>query len=173
MIEIPLMNRTILSIEDDENDRLFLKLALEDVGLAGHLQMVVDGKQAMDCLNHQGEFKVRGQSPAPGMVLLDLNLPYISGFEILAWMRSQPRFHSTVIIPLSSSGLAEDVARARKLGVDDYLIKPATLEGWRRIGLQLAERWFDQQLKVRMPFVRAASSGGQTQASRAYKAQTS
>jgi DNA-binding response OmpR family regulator len=168
------MNRTILSVEDDENDRLFLKLALEDVGLANELQMVVDGKQAMDYLNNKVKIKAgRQPSSAPGMVLLDLNLPFISGFEILAWMRSETRFESTIIIPLSSSGLAEDVTRAKKFGADDYLIKPATLDGWRRIGLQLAEQWFDQRLKTRMPFVRAAGAAAQSQSRRAYKAQAS
>src|SRR6476469_2775625 len=140
MVEVFPMNRTILSIEDDDNDRLFLKLALEDVGLANELKMVFDGRQAMDYLRGHGKFGNRHESPVPAMVLLDLNLPFVDGFEILAWMRSQPRFQSTIVIPLSSSGQPEDVAKARKLGVDDYLIKPATLEGWRRIGLQLAEK---------------------------------
>src|SRR5256885_2255691 len=148
------MNRTILSVEDDDNDRLFLKLALDDVGLANELQLLFDGQQAMDYLSGQGKFGHRRPPPPPGMVLLDLNLPFISGFEILAWMRSQARFHSTIIIPLSSSGLADDIARAKKYGVDDYLIKPATLEGWRRIGLQLGGRWVYQRLKARMALVR-------------------
>jgi len=167
------MNRTILSVEDDDNDRLFLKLALEDVGLGKELQMVFDGKQAIDYLSGQGKFKQGHQSHVPGMVLLDLNLPYVSGFEVLTWMRSQPRFHSTVVIPLSSSGLAEDIERARKQGADDYLVKPAALEDWRKIGLKLAERWFDQRLKSRMPFVRATKPQDSPASTRVYKAQAS
>jgi DNA-binding response OmpR family regulator len=167
------MNRTILSVEDDDNDRLFLKLALDDVGLTNELQMVFDGKQAMDYLGGQGKFKSRRQSPAPAMVLLDLNLPYVNGFEILGWMRNQEKFQSTVVIPLSSSDLPEDVAKARKCGADDYLIKPVTLEGWRKIGLRLAEKWFDQHLKQRMPFVRASNPDSLSAPLRASKAQAS
>jgi CheY-like chemotaxis protein len=152
------MNRTILSVEDDDNDRLFLKLALEDVGLAGELRVVTNGEQAIDYLTGRGKYKNRRDYPLPCMVLLDLNLPFVSGFEILAWMRSQPKFQSTIVIPLSSSGLPEDIARARKHGVADYFVKPATLEDWRRIGLKLAERWFDKTLPQRMPFVRAVSA---------------
>jgi PleD family two-component response regulator len=107
------------------------------------------------------------------MVLLDLNLPFVSGFEILAWMRSQPRFQSTIIIPLSSSGLPEDIARARKYGVADYFVKPATLEDWRRIGLKLAERWFDKTLPQRMPFVRATNAAAPNEPGRIHKAQAS
>ena len=80
---------------------------------------------------------------------------------------------STIVIPLSSSGLPEDIAKARKYGADDYLIKPATLEGWRKIGLQLAEKWFDQRLKQRMPFVRANNPAALGAAMRASKAQAS
>ena len=143
------MNRTILSVEDDENDSLFLKLALEDAGLAENLRTVSNGSEAMDYLNCRGKFRNRNEYPLPYLVLLDLNLPYITGIEILQWMRQQEKFSSTIVIPLSSSCLPEDISQAKALGANDYLIKPATLEGWRRTALKLRDRWFLHKEMVR------------------------
>ena len=117
---------TLLYVEDDENDLLFLKRALEKSGSSFLLQHVGDGRAAMAYLSGSKPYADQEQFPVPDLVLLDINLPLVSGFEVLQWLRSQPRFHTLPVIIFSSSGRPEDRERARLLRADDYLIKPTS-----------------------------------------------
>src|SRR5690348_3203440 len=103
------MKRTILIVEDDENDRVFESLAFESIGLKQSLRFVTDGQEAIDYFEGKGQFHDRACHPLPDVTLLDLNLPHVGGLQILEWLRSQPQFKSLVVVPLTSSNNAEDV----------------------------------------------------------------
>lgn len=66
----------------------------------------------------------------------------MGGLEVLGWIRKQEKFKSTIVVPLSSSNLPQDIEKACAAGANDYLVKPVTLEGWRRTALKIKNSWF-------------------------------
>src|SRR5580700_10175562 len=106
----------ILYVEDEPSDVLLLRMAFTRAGLANPVHVAVDGAQGMDYLAGNGPFADRSLHPLPALVLLDLNLPKKSGFDVLRWIREQPQFSSLpVVIYTSSVGLI-DKETARLLG---------------------------------------------------------
>jgi CheY-like chemotaxis protein len=120
--------KTILQVEDDPNDIFFFQRALAKVGWFGSLHVAKDGQQAIDYLNGEGPFADRGAFPFPDIILLDLKLPYVMGFEVLKWIRRQP-LTSIVVIVLTASVEDADIAMAYDLGANAFLTKP--VEAWK------------------------------------------
>jgi CheY-like chemotaxis protein len=116
--------KTILQVEDDPNDVLFLQYAIKKVGLANPVHVASHGQEAIDYLQGVGKFADREQFPLPSLVLLDLKLPYVMGLEVLKWIRRnlQP---PPIVIVLTSSALEADVVAAYELGANAYLTKPS------------------------------------------------
>jgi CheY-like chemotaxis protein len=117
--------KPILQIEDEENDILFLQMAAEKAGIVKPIQVARNGREAIDYLSGNGKFADRGQFPLPCVVLLDLKLPQVPGFEVLKFIRSHPRLRTLVVIVLSSSDQDADIENAYLLGANSYLVKPA------------------------------------------------
>lgn len=120
------MSGTILLVEDDENDVYFMKRAARQAEILNPLQVAQDGQEAVDYLTGLGEYADRQRFPLPCLVLLDLKLPRVTGFEVLKWIREQPALKDTVVIVLTASRLAPDVDLAYRLGANSYLVKPPT-----------------------------------------------
>jgi CheY-like chemotaxis protein len=129
----------ILYVEDDENDVLFMKRAFARAGIAPPLHIAGDGKEAIDYLKAAGE---NGQLPS--LVLLDLNLPLVSGFEVLQWIRSRPEFQSVPVFIFTSSAHESDIAKTRQAGANDYAVKPASPSRLDDLVLQIKERWLGE-----------------------------
>jgi CheY-like chemotaxis protein len=136
--------KPILYTEDDENDAFFMRHAFSRAGIPHRLVIVPDGQQAIDYLSGAGFYTDRTAHPLPAMVLLDLNLPVRSGFEVLAWIREQPPFFRLPVIIFSSSNHYRDIERARLLGADEYCVKPSEIA--RRIAIihALRQRWLTE-----------------------------
>jgi len=117
---------TILLVEDEENDVLFMKMALEKAGIVDGLQVAEDGTQAIDYLSGQGVFADRVRHPLPVLVFLDLKLPRIMGIDVLKWIRDQPALDTMVVIVLTSSQQRSDIHLACSLGANSYLVKPSS-----------------------------------------------
>jgi CheY-like chemotaxis protein len=113
----------ILYVEDDKNDVLFMELACKTAGLPYPLQIVWNGQEALDYLAGGGKYSDREAFPMPRLVLLDLNLPLKSGFEVLEWIREQPFLEALPVVIFSSSAQINDVERARALGASEYVEK--------------------------------------------------
>jgi CheY-like chemotaxis protein len=113
----------ILLVEDDENDVFFLQHALKSAGVISPVQIVHDGQAAIDYLQGAGKFGDRAAFPLPGLILLDLKLPFVMGLDVLRWIRQQPGLVPIVVI-LSSSREERDVAAAYLRGANAYLVKP-------------------------------------------------
>ncbi len=118
----------VLHVEDDPNDAFLLKHALRKADLPVEVQHVSDGQQAIDYLSGTGSFSDRTHFPLPRLILLDLKLPMLNGFEVLAWARSHAPFFRLPVFVLSSSDLPEDVSEAKRLGADDFFVKTHTFE---------------------------------------------
>jgi CheY-like chemotaxis protein len=115
---------TILQVEDDPNDVLFLRRALKKAGVTNPVQSVEDGQQAIDYLRGAGPFADRCKFPFPGLLLLDLKLPYVMGLDVLRWIRQELQTPLVVII-LTASAENTDIAAAYRLGVNGFLVKPS------------------------------------------------
>ncbi|MGH7870639.1 MAG: response regulator [Candidatus Binatia bacterium] len=121
-------NRTLLLVEDNEDDVFLMKRALRDAHVTNPLCVVEDGQEAVDYLGGSGKFADRENYPLPAVVFLYLKLPYISGHDVLAWIRQQKPLESLVVIVLTSSNEASDLSRCYSLGANSYLVKPPTPE---------------------------------------------
>jgi len=137
------MSNTILLVEDEENDVFFLKRAFEEVGILNPLQVAQDGKEAMDYLSGHGEYADRERFPLPCLILLDLKLPRVMGFEVLQWIREQPSLKALVVIILTSSRLEPDIEKAYKSGANAYLVKPSTPTELRAIATGIKQFWLE------------------------------
>ncbi len=131
----------VLYVEDEEFDAMFMRRAFKQAGLEQMLEVVVDGQQAIDYLAGNHPFEDRTKHPLPSLVLLDLNLPLISGFDVLKWMRGQRRLQSLPVVVFSSSARAEDKLKADELGADEYLAKPGSGLEFLGVVQQLQRRW--------------------------------
>jgi CheY-like chemotaxis protein len=118
--------KCILIVEDTEDDVFFLRRALKTAKIEVPIQVVIDGQQALDYVEGKGVYADRSLYPEPCWVLLDLNLPYVPGLEVLKQIRSHPQHGSLPVVILTSSLQDSDVIEAARLGVDDYLIKPVS-----------------------------------------------
>jgi CheY-like chemotaxis protein len=115
--------KTILYADDDENDVRLMAIALQKRGLAAEMQAVSDGADALDYLRRSGAFADRPPGD-PKVVVLDLKMRMVDGFEALAQIRADPALAHIPVIILSSSALSKDVARCYELGANSYLTKP-------------------------------------------------
>jgi CheY-like chemotaxis protein len=135
--------QTILLVEDDENDIVFMKIALKKAGLMSAFQVAEDGEEAIAYLGGQGEFADRTRFPLPALVLLDLKLPRIMGMDVLKWIRDQPAMDTMVVIILSSSQLRADIQKGCSLGANSYLVKPSNPLALQEI-VELVKRYWLQ-----------------------------
>lgn len=119
---------TLLLVEDNEEDAFLLRRALRQHQIECLLQVAEDGEAAIDYLAGNGKYADRAQFPLPTLVLLDLKLPYVHGFEVLTWITRQTSPPSYRIIILTSSGEDCDRERAQQFGVRWYFVKPPTPE---------------------------------------------
>ncbi len=112
----------VLYAEDDENDVFLLQRAFQKANFPG-LEVVHDGQQAVDYLSACGRDPVK--CPVPSLVLLDINMPFLSGLEVLAWMRNQPAVADLPVVVFTSSSQEKDIELAYSLNVTAYVTKPS------------------------------------------------
>lgn len=136
-------NRTILLIEDDQNDVFFLQYAFEVANITNPLQVVVDGQQAIDYLAGTGKYADRSQFPFPCLVLLDLKLPVKMGIDVLQWIHQQPQLCSLLVLVLTSSSNVEDIDEAYRLGARSYLVKPLSVEKRLELARLIKSYWLN------------------------------
>ena len=121
-----LSKTVVLVAEDDEADYAFLKCMLRETPLAA-LFRVADGEETIKYLKGVGDFRDRRKFPLPNILLLDLKLPKLSGFEVLEWIAPQPCFGTMRIFILAGSDSRADRERALRAGAHDYFVKPVSL----------------------------------------------
>lgn len=134
---------TILMADDDEDDRLLAKDALEECRLANNLHFVVDGEDLMDYLYHRGKYTQLINSPRPGLILLDLNMPKKDGREALQEIKGDPELRLIPVIVLTTSKAEEDIYRTYDLGANSYIAKPVTFESLVSVMKALGKYWFE------------------------------
>jgi CheY-like chemotaxis protein len=118
----------VLVAEDNPDDALLLRRALEKAGIRARLKIVSDGEEMLLYLQGLGAFANRATNPLPSLVILDLKMPRKSGLEVLAWMGENPELSVVPTIVLSASNLDADVRSAYNLGANTYFVKPTTFD---------------------------------------------
>jgi len=141
--------RTVLYVEDDAADFALLKLASQKCGTPFGLQHAADGDQAISYLNGAGAFTDRKEYPFPDLVLLDLKLPRLDGFEVLQWIRGNPVTMSVPVVVLAGSSFRADIRRALELGANSYAAKPGKFEELQVLIDQIADVWLAQEKSLR------------------------
>jgi CheY-like chemotaxis protein len=141
---------TILVVEDDPNDLFFLKRAFDAVQAKCLMQAVGDGAEAIDYLRGVDDYADRKQFPLPALILMDLKMPRVDGFEFLGWLRREPGLKLIPVVVLSSSNLPNDVKRAYELGANSFVVKvqdstamPDTLQTLATYWLEICETPFN------------------------------
>lgn len=129
----------VLVAEDDE-DHLFLTVrALSDVeGVHLEVDAVRDGEEALDYIQRRGKFADRLR---PHLILLDIKMPRVDGFEVLARLKEDPELKKIPVVILSSSGRREDINETYRLGGNSYVTKPVGLESMREGIRELTDYW--------------------------------
>jgi CheY-like chemotaxis protein len=133
--------RPILAAEDEESDRLILELAFERAQLAHPLVIVPDGQVMVEYLSGEGRYADRSAHPIPALLVLDLKMPGMSGFDVLAWLAERSEFKKIPVAVLSSSADESDMKEARQLGAREYFVKPHSLGDLVKIAQEMQARW--------------------------------
>ncbi|WP_337042128.1 response regulator [Emticicia sp. 17c] len=133
----------ILMADDDPDDRAMTKEALEENFLLNELRFVEDGAELMDYLKRRGKYSNPENSPRPGVILLDLNMPKKDGRECLREIKSDDELKSIPVIVLTTSKAEEDILRTYDLGVNSFVTKPVTFFELVEVMKNLGSYWFD------------------------------
>src|SRR5882672_8680094 len=135
----------ILVVDDSEDDVFFLCRAFEKAGLKHPIIHVSDGEEAVDYLSGENGFTDRSRYPLPSLMLLDIKMPKLNGFDVLEWLLTRKDFKELLVVMFSSSFQGEDVEKARVLGATDYLTKPTGSEGFDQVVQTIASKWLGRQ----------------------------
>jgi CheY-like chemotaxis protein len=132
----------ILLVEDRPDDVELVRKAFVKAGITTPLKVVSDGEEAIAYLSGIGLYSNRDEYPLPELILLDLKMPKVDGFETLKWLRAQEGFHTIPVIVLTSSEQVRDVNRAYELGANSFLVKPFDFTNLVALTETLKAYWF-------------------------------
>jgi CheY-like chemotaxis protein len=131
----------ILHVEDDPNDALLFQHACKKADVGFELQAVSDGDEAVAYLRGTASFADRSKYPLPDIILLDLKMPRLSGFDLLTWLRKDASFKKMPVIVLTSSNHETDIKRAYDLGANSYLVKPVGFDALVEVARTIHGYW--------------------------------
>jgi len=128
-------------VEDQPSDAELTLRALRDLDLAKRFHRIGDGAQALDFLFGRAAHADRSVADAPGLILLDLKLPKVSGHEVLRALKSDERTRHIPVVVLSSSGERSDVERCYALGANSYVVKPVDFDAFTNTVQRIGTYW--------------------------------
>lgn len=119
--------KPILLAEDSPSDARLINMVLKKAGVSNRVFMVENGEEAIAYLNGNEQYANRTLFPVPGVLLLDLLMPKLDGFQVMEWCRTQPHLRDMLTIVLSSRRELKAMTRAYALGAHSFLLKPPTV----------------------------------------------
>ncbi|MDB6095678.1 MAG: two-component system response regulator [Verrucomicrobia bacterium] len=145
---------TILLVEDEESSAFFFQHVMTKLEMPQSLQVAQDGQEALDYLDGKGRFRDRITFPIPGLIVLDLKMPRVTGFEVLGWIRKQPELRKLIVIVMSTSASDSDINQAYELGANAYVVKPSGLDELAEVLRSIQHFWLAHN---RGPIVRVST----------------
>jgi CheY-like chemotaxis protein len=136
--------KVILLAEDSESDLMLMRFAFEKAKVKRPIQVAQDGQEAVDYLSGTGIYANRKKYPEVCVLITDVKMPRMDGFELLAWLNERPEYVRLPRIVLSASGLEEDRRRAAELGSCAYFVKPSELNELIEVVAHLDEKWISE-----------------------------
>lgn len=128
----------ILLVEDNIADAHIIKLALKKYQVSARLHHVLDGREGLYFLQQQEQYH---NVPRPDLILLDLNMPYMNGYEFLTAIKNNEHFKSIPVVVMSTSDVESDVLNSYRLGAASYITKPSSLEQFMSVIHMVTEYW--------------------------------
>ena len=114
----------LLLVEDEEDHARLIQKALKEYGhLKNPIYWVKNGEEAIEYVTGTGKYN-KENAPTPGLILLDIKLPMKGGFEVLEELKSNEMYKTIPVVVLTTTSNTNDIERAKRLGANDYLIKP-------------------------------------------------
>ena len=133
----------ILMADADPEECLLAKEALEEARLANPIRFVEDGRELMDYLQRTGKYADPADSPRPGVILLNLDMPRKDGRQALQEIRGDPDLRRIPVVVMTTSEAPEDIWSAHELGADSTVVKPLTFAGLVEVMRALGRYWFE------------------------------
>ena len=131
----------VLLVDDNPDDVLLMRRAFRATSITAPLVVVNGGAAAIEYLSGAEPYSDRTAHPLPLLMLLDLKMPRVSGFDVLTWLRKQPTLKRLPVVVLTSSSQEEDVNRAYDLGVNSYIVKASSLKQIAEVAAQIDAYW--------------------------------
>jgi CheY-like chemotaxis protein len=132
---------TILLVEDTPSDAALIRRAFEKSNVLNPIIWTKNGQEALGYLSGLGQYGDRIKYPLPALILLDLDLPEMSGFELLQWKRTQPYIRRIPVVILTIDSATSAINAAYDLGANSYLIKPGKSDEIMRVVKTIQEYW--------------------------------
>ncbi len=133
----------ILMADDDADDRLLAKDALNECKITNALHFVENGEELLDYLRQEGKYASLANTPRPGLILLDLNMPRKDGREALQEIKADPRLRSIPVVVLTTSKAETDISRIYELGANSFITKPVSFDALIKVMGDLVHYWFE------------------------------
>ena len=134
-------HEVILLAEDNDDHVTLILRAFRKGALINPIFVVKDGEEVVQYLRGVGKFENRDEYPLPSLLLLDLRMPKMDGFEVMEWIRQHQFFNPLRIVVLTTSEDMRDVNRAYQLGANSFLVKPLDLTGFSAIADAIQGHW--------------------------------
>ncbi len=133
---------SILIADDDADDRMMAKEALEECRLANPIDFVEDGIELLAYLRGQGPY-AGSAARKPGFIILDLNMPKMDGREALREIKADPALRRIPVVVMTTSQAEEDIYRTYDLGVNSFVTKPVTFDGLVAVMRTMGAYWIE------------------------------
>ena len=129
--------------DDDADDRLLAKDALNECKITNALHFVENGEELLDYLRQEGKYALLADTPRPGLILLDLNMPRKDGREALQEIKADPKLRSIPVVVLTTSKADTDISRIYELGANSFITKPVSFDALIKVMSDLVHYWFE------------------------------
>lgn len=133
----------ILLVQDNHADADLAMRALVKGGIGASIRWVQDGVEALDFVNGTGDFTARNSDDLPKLVLLDLKMPRLDGFDVLRALKGNARTRAIPVVVLTSSNRSRDVAECYRMGANSYVTKPIDVDALATIIVQVVTYWLN------------------------------